>query len=266
MTMAPARWRTAAFIAASTALGPLGGCERSSELVDPDQVDCGSGEAAVELHTDDGLMLVADYRPAAEPERGAVVLFHMIPPQYDRSTWPPEVRQAFADLGLGVLAVDRRGAGESEGEPEDAYQGEGGRLDMEAAVSFLVSDQRACPADPDRVLLVGASNGTTAVMDYAVAHSADQPPPAGLVWMSPGDYTENQHRVDESRPVLEELPMLWLYPTDEPWSEGFVDGAPETWEFVPRGEEHGTFMFDGGDLEEATVADLVAFAGEVVGR
>ena len=83
------------------------------------------------------------------------------------------------------------------------------------------------------------------------------------LWMSPGAYTENQHSVADHRALLDAVPMLWLHPTNEPWSTTFVAGAPQGWTFVERGTAHGTRMFDGGQLETDTLADLTAFLGDL---
>ncbi len=212
-------------------------------------------ERPVVFETVDEVLLEADYQPAVTQGMGAVVLVHMIPPGNDRSGYPQQVRDEFNDLDLTVLNLDRRGAGESEGTPEDAYLGRGGLWDLEAAVGFLTGEFAAdCPVDPERILLVGASNGTTSVLDYAVEHEADLPDVAGLIFMSPGGYTQNQNTIEGN----EDVPIQWLYPTNEPFSSGFVDDS-ERWEFIERGEAHGTRMFDRGDLEADTVGDMVDF-------
>ncbi len=220
---------------------------------------CESRIDEVRFDTSDGVTLVADHHIAAEPGKGAVVLLHMIPPSWDRSSYPPRVRRAIADLGPSVLNVDRRGAGASGGVAEDAYVGPGGLADVEAAVRFLTAPDAACPIDPAKLVIVAASNGTTSALDYAVAADASLPRPAAMVWMSPGTYTESQNRITDHRAVLDEIPLLWLYPTNEPYSDDFTDSAPSAWSFVQRGEVHGTQMFDGGTLEEATMTDLIAW-------
>ncbi len=212
-------------------------------------------ERAVVFETVDEVLLEADYQPALTQGRGAVVLVHMIPPGNDRTGYPRHVRDEFNDLDLTVLNLDRRGAGESAGEAVDAYEGRGGLWDLEAAVDFLVGEFTAdCPVDPERILLVGASNGTTSVLDYAVEHENTLPDVAGLIFMSPGGYTQNQNTIEGN----EDVPIQWLYPTNEPFSADFVDDS-ENWEFIERGTAHGTRMFDGGDLESDTVGDMVDF-------
>ncbi len=248
--------RLLALLAAAGGAVGCGSCSRLEPATEPRDVVCGGDEVVVEVPTSDGLTLRADLVPATEAGAAAVVLLHMKPPTYDRSGYPADVRRALADAGATVLNLDRRGAGESQGVAEDAYVGDGALLDAEAAVSFLGDGALGCPVDTSLLMLVGASNGTTAVMDYTVGHAADLPHPTALVWMSPGEYTENQNTVAAHRGTLEALPLLWLVPTTEPWSESFVDGAPGSWRFVQRGEEHGTDMFDGGDLQEQTLGEI----------
>ena len=223
---------------------------------------CGGAGAEVALATADGEVLTADWWPAPAQGAPAVVLVHMIPPTWDRSSWPGRARRALADEGWAVLTIDRRGAGGSTGDPEAAYEGDGGRRDLDAAVRFLVD--ATCGVDSERLALVGASNGTTSVNDYAASHDATLPDAAANVFLSPGAYTENQNLVAANLGLGGAL--LWMYPTDEPWSEGFRDAAPDGWRFVQRGLEHGTQMLDGGELEDATLADLTAFLADVFGR
>ena len=227
------------------------GCRVKTASTDPSALVCGSDEVVVSFETEDGILLYADYKPAAHENRGAVILFHMVPPGNDRTNYPQRIRDAFASLDLSVLNVDRRGAGQSQGNAEEAYKGEGGRLDMEAAVRFLTDASRACRIDSSKIALVGASNGTTSVLDYTVAHAQGLPSPKALIWMSPGTYTENQHKVEDYRTVLDAMPIQWLFPESETYSLGFQEGAPSTWEFHQQpGDSHGTHMFDGGEQEE----------------
>lgn len=221
---------------------------------------CDRTERVVSLETTDGVTLAADYRPGAAPDAPAIVLLHMIPPSWDRTSYPPRVRQALAATGAAVLNVDRRGAGASTGEPRDAYEGAGGRLDVEAAVRFLLADE-ACPVDAARLMVVGASNGTTSALDYAVGHDASLPTPARVAWLSPGTYTENQTTIEAHREALDALPLLIVRPDDEPWSERFDDATPAAWSIVtvPDGA-HGTQNFDDGAREAVQLPALVDWA------
>ncbi len=225
---------------------------------------CVGGESVVSMETTDGVTLEADDMMASVSGRPALVLFHMVPPYFDRSSWPKRIRSKFHDLDINVLNVDRRGAGGSGGVPEEAYFGDGALLDGEAAVSWLMSDQRGCAIDTERLMLFGASNGTTTTLDYAFGHAGDLPDVAGLAWLSPGEYTEAQNDIDDKRKKLENVSMHWLYPENEPYADDFVDGAPGTWQFARRGLQHGTDMFDGDTLEDDTVADLLALVDDVL--
>lgn len=225
--------------------------------VDPGEVGCGDDEVIVELTTADGVFLVADYLPAPVADRGAVILFHMAPPNYERANYPPRVREALAAPGVTVLNVDRRGSGDSGGDHEEAG-GVGALSDMEASVRFLL-EGLACPVDETRLLLVGASNGTAAVLDYTVSRAAELPAPAAAIWMSPGGYTENNTDIDDHRDVMDPLPLLWLYPDDEPFATNYVDDAPDAWRFVLNGDEHGTKMFDQGQMEETAVGEMMGW-------
>lgn len=242
---------------AASAASLLPGCPTAS--TDPSELACGGEEAVVQFSTDDDVQIVADYRPAATPNQGAVVFVHMVPPANDRTTWPASVRDAVSALDLNVLVIDRRGAGESGGEPVDAYEGDGGRLDVEAAMRFLTSPDLACPVAASAIALVGASNGTTSVLDYTVGHDPALPAPEALVWMSPGGYTENQNRIGQNLDVLASVPLLWLFPTNEDYAEAYEDDGQAAWRFVQQGEAHGTRMFDGGSLEDSTIAELTGW-------
>ena len=176
-------------------------------------IPCDTTQSVVSFQTVDDVTLVADYLPATQQGAGVVVLLHMIPPGNDRSGYPQRVLDAFAELGLNVLNVDRRGAGDSGGVAQDAYEGPLGRFDVEAAVAFALDESGACPGDPTRVMLVGASNGTTSVMDYVVGHDSRLPDAAAIAWLSPGTYTENQNAIADHRDVLDALPILWVFRT-----------------------------------------------------
>ncbi len=235
----------------------LAGCPSTD---DASEATCGSDEVVTSIPTSDGLTLAADYHAAAEAEEGAIVLLHMRPPENDRSGFGPIVRRTLRDVGWNVLNLDRRGAGGSDGAAEEAFQGEGGRLDVDAAVRFLVDAERVCAVDPERVVLIGASNGTTSALDYAVAHDPLLPRAAGHVWLSPGEYTENQHGVGEHLDSLG--PMLLVYPSTELWSDVWRSSPPGGWEFERIGDQHGTHMFD----EEPLRSDvLVEITGWLVG-
>ncbi|MCP4871125.1 MAG: alpha/beta fold hydrolase [Proteobacteria bacterium] len=233
-------------------------CPTTSEDPDPPPAE----ESVVTFATSDGETLEADWYPADDVSSGAVLLFHMIPPGNDRTGYPVRVREALHDQGVSVLNVDRRGAGGSTGTPTAAYEGEGGRLDVQAAVTYAL-DQGA---DADKLVLVGASNGTTSVYDYVVGRDDGFGQAAAVVFMSPGTYTENQNDFVPQQDAWEvslSFPFLWLYPMTEPYSQAFVPDAPGAWKFVEDGNQHGTNMFDEGSLEETMLSELTTWVAAV---
>jgi pimeloyl-ACP methyl ester carboxylesterase len=258
------------FLCAGLSGCPSGGDDDDATGGDDDDAvedaSCGASEEVVTFSTSDGVTLEADWRPASQPGRGVVVLVHMVPPSNDRTGYPPRVRDALAEEDVAILNIDRRGAGGSGGVAEDAYFGEGGRLDVEAAVRFALDPARGCAVNPDALVLVGASNGTTSVYDYVVAGDEDLPFPAAVAFLSPGQYTEAQFPLEPNqadRGWSLSFPILWLYPTNEPYSNAFVPDAPGAWSFVERGNQHGTRMFNGANLEDLTVDDLRAWIAAV---
>jgi pimeloyl-ACP methyl ester carboxylesterase len=210
----------------------------------------------IELVTRDGVTLAADYYPASSPERGAVVLLHMHPPGgFTRADWPQDLISAYGDAGLAVLAIDRRGAGDSEGDPNDAWKGEWGRYDVEAAVLRVTADGYGA------VQLVGASNGTTSMIDYAAWAAGEAlPVPTSLGYLTGGAYTETNRSMN-AVPVL---PSTFIYgDAEDAWSERFVDEAPPEWSFHEiAGGAHGTEMFDGSEADEV-IGILSDFAADV---
>ena len=197
------------------------------------------GVEAVTVPTADGVTLAGDYYGNAAGAE-AVLLLHMIPPTYDRTTWPVEFTETLRDDGYAVLALDRRGAGESGGVAEDAYEGPAGVLDAEAAVALLTERGAAS------VVLVAASNGTTTALDYTLeADAAGLPTPRAMIWMSPGSWTENNHAVAE---LGDFAPLLFVYPKNEAgWSDDIHAAADPDDRWAYRecpGRSHGTFLFD----------------------
>lgn len=190
------------------------------------------GGVVISLTTADGVTLEADWYDNA-PGSPAVLLLHMIPPNYDRSSWPGAFIESLVDDGYAVLALDRRGAGGSEGNAEDAYNGDLGVNDAYAAVDHMVA------AEHDRLAIIGASNGTTTLLDYTNSPGG-RPAPEALVLMSGGTYTESNSALRAGTSDH----MLFLYPSAEAsWNEALV-GTNDAWEFIEyEGNAHGTEMF-----------------------
>ena len=111
---------------------------------------------------------------------------------------------------------------------------------------------------------MGASNGTTSILDYAVfGGNGGAAAPRGLVFLTGGGYTENQNMISANRVILDPLPILFVYSTAESaWSVGYVPGAATGWQFNEyAGGDHGTAMFGAVPASIADVADWIAATG-----
>lgn len=221
--------------------------------------ECLARSEVVHFETDDGVTLEADYQTPGPTAVGAVILLHMSPLRYDRRNFPASFRSALVARGFTVLNVDRRGAGGSTGNPEDAASGARGVNDAIAARRYVLS--RACAPNAAEIRWVGASNGSTTVLDFVVESATeDIAPPHSIVWMSPGAYTENQHSVASARFALETTPMLWVYPEAErDFPELYRASAPSAWLFLEEsGAAHGTDLFADHPSLEGDIAAFLA--------
>jgi len=179
----------------------------------------------------------------------------MIPPSNDKSNYPLEFIGALVDAGYSVLNVNRRGAGNSDGTPEDAYEGPSGVLDAIAAHGFMMD--AGCGAPADAISFIGASNGTTTAIDFTVSADPDQRPPS-LVLLSPGGYTENQNAIADHVDVLAPLPIFIGYPNDEAsWPEANAVHDTGSWERTEyEGGRHGSGLFES---HPELIGEIVAF-------
>ncbi len=229
-------------------VAPLAACNRNA--------DCSSDAAApqggdpVPLITEDNLCLVADHYVAG-PGAPGVILLHMNPESWDRKSWSIDFVRRIHANGWHVLNLDRRGAGNSEGNPRDAFEGDGGRKDVAAAVRFL--QNQSVPS----FALVSASNGTTSALDYAVwAQDNGEVEPVSIAMMSGGAYTENQHSVEEFAAV--QTPTLFQADDDEGlWFDADFDTVdPGNWTYTEYpGAGHGSQMPDQTTEGAADVLD-----------
>ncbi len=210
----------------------------------------------ISLRTRDEIALVADYYPSDTQAGGAAILLHMNPSGgYHRGDWPESFITALGEAGLTVLNVDRRGSGDSEGKPRQAYEGETGRYDVEACALRLREDGY------DDLVLIGASNGTTSALDYAAwAPGQALPEVFASVYMTGGSYTENQTAMEE----LPQMPVMFTYSTAErSWSVAQEDLDPGSWQFSEYADgAHGTQMFDAAPQ---VTQDIVGFLEGALG-
>ncbi|MEZ4317472.1 MAG: hypothetical protein R3F61_08205 [Myxococcota bacterium] len=202
---------------------------------DPGPPPTPSVKSTETLTTRDGVALEADLY-LGEPGAAGVVLLHMIPPHWDRTSWPSVFVDALAAEGWNLCIPDRRGSGKSGGVAQDAYVGPKGAYDVEACVKRLEAHGLG------KLGIVGASNGTTSMLDYAaLAEIEGLKKPDVVGFMTGGKYTESQSLVV----TVEAIPAVFTYSSDErEWSAGLRDVSPK-WVFHEYpGGDHGTKMFE----------------------
>jgi poly(3-hydroxybutyrate) depolymerase len=113
----------------------------------------GAASEDVSFTTSDGLELEGWYVPS---RNGAAVI------SFPGRKGPQKPARMLARHGYGVLVFDRRGEGESEGEP-NAF-GWGGDEDIKAAIDFL---QHRPDVDPERIGGIGLSVGGEMMLEAA---------------------------------------------------------------------------------------------------
>ncbi len=155
-------------IAAASLLGalfvvfPLGYAYVGTHVARPPVASIDLGGAVtedVQLHTSDGLTLEGTYVPS---KNGAAVIV-----AFGRKGSQAPARM-LARHGYGVLIFDRRGEGESDGDP-NPYAWDEGELDLIAAVDFL---KHRPDVESGRIGGVGLSVGGETFLQ-AAAHSND---------------------------------------------------------------------------------------------
>ena len=115
--------------------------------------ELGTAHEEVAFKTSDGLELRGWYIPSEN--RAAVIAF-------PGRKGPQRPARLLARHGYGVLLFDRRGEGESEGDPNTF--GWSGEQDLRAAVAFL---QNRPDVDPDRIGGIGLSVGGEMMLEAA---------------------------------------------------------------------------------------------------
>jgi uncharacterized protein len=152
----------AAFFFAMFVVFPIGYAYVGTHAARPPVDDIDLGSTAVEevqLHTSDGLTLEGSYVPS---ENGAAVIV-----AFGRKGTQDPARM-LARHGYGVLIFDRRGEGESDGDP-NPYAWDEGERDLLAAIDFL---KQRPDVEPGRIGGLGLSVGGETFLQ-AAAHSHD---------------------------------------------------------------------------------------------
>ena len=172
------------------------------------------GEAATErvtLRTDDGLSLAATwYEPPFRPAP-AVILVHML--NRSHREWD-ELAQRLASAGIGALAFDLRGHGESAG---SVASGDGTQADYSAMVLDVKAARRFLAERPgvqqSRVGLAGASLGA----NLAALEASSDASVASLALLSPSlDY--RGLRIEAAVRKIGERPVLLVAGDDDPYA------------------------------------------------
>jgi pimeloyl-ACP methyl ester carboxylesterase len=136
------------------------------------QLSAGAISQRVSFRTDDGLTIAATWYEASSRPAPAVIFVHML--KKSRQDWDQVAAQLAAE-GIGGLAIDLRGHGDSPGNPQD-YTGM--VQDVRAARRFLSSRPEVLPS---RIGIAGASIGAS----LAVLASADDSAVVSLALLSP---------------------------------------------------------------------------------
>ena len=223
-----------------------------AEVAPPGVEDC-------TIRTADGLDINAWWLPPREPETGPVLLWF-----HGNAGNLVHRAQNLALLrrgGLGVLAVDYRGYGKSQGRPSE----DGLYLDGEAAYRHLVRERGVAPG---RIVCFGRSLGTAVALHVALKERvggvilesplsnaramARRTIPLLPIWLFMRSRFDNEGRVRELR-----VPLLVLHgDRDEviPFKQGraVFEAAPEPKEFYTiRGAGHNdTYVAGGADYFE----------------
>lgn len=205
-----------------------------------------------------GVTIVGDLRAVeGAPTAPLVVLVHQLSSQ--RAEWTPALRHLAAEPALATFALDMRGHGESTEarggetlawqsfEPSDWEAVEG---DIRAVLDALLAR-----LEPSRIILVGSSIGSSAVVRAAAA----DPRVHAVAALSPG----RAYRGLDALTPLTELgprPLLALASRGE---QAAAETAHDMARIAPAGEYvlvdgdvHGVSMFE---ADPTSLAHLVAF-------
>ncbi len=197
--------------------------------------------------TEDGVRLKGTYyRPAATNAPG-VVLLHMLGRK--RGDWDVFARQ-LQEAGFGVLAIDLRGHGESEGQREWRKM----TKDAAIAVDFIRSRPEI---NPDRIAILGASIGANIAINYAAQDASIR----GAALLSPGlDYhgvtTPDAVKAYGKRPLFLAASSEDAYAYESVQELSKLAAGPVRL-LLLDGQGHGTQMLGKGNgLEEALLTWL----------
>jgi dienelactone hydrolase len=203
------------------------------------RIDAGAGaEQRVSIRTEDGVTLAATwYEPSSRPGP-AVILVHML--NRSRKEWDT-VAQRLASEGIGALAFDLRGHGESTaGPPPAAGQSEYASMvqDVRAVRRYLA--QRS-DVQQSRVGVIGASIGANLAALEASANGTI----ASLALLSPSVEYRGLRMTEAVRKI--KRPMLFVAGDDDPYASRSArelqkEGSGVREILILKQAGHGTMM------------------------
>jgi alpha-beta hydrolase superfamily lysophospholipase len=207
-------------------------------------VGAGTASAAtqrVTIRTDDGVLLAATWYEPGARMAPAVILVHML--HKSRNDWEPVATRLAAE-GIGALAIDLRGHGDSGGGLD-----EGATPDYTALVRDVTAARRYLASRADvlqtHVGLAGASIGANLV---ALAAAAD-PTVASLALLSPSlDY--RGLRIEAAVRKYGSRPALLVSSDDDPYATRTVHDLKKA----------------GGGIREAVVLSRAGHGTVMLGR
>jgi alpha-beta hydrolase superfamily lysophospholipase len=203
-------------------------------------VEAGASTQRVTLRTDDGLTLSATwYEPSSRPAP-AVILVHML--HGSKRDWDA-LGHRLAGEGIGALAIDLRGHGDSQRVALPGPETEGGYasmvLDVKAARRYLASRS---DVHQSRIGIAGASLGANLA---ALAAAADGSL-VSMALLSPSlDY--RGLRIEQTVKKITGRPILLVAATNDPYASRSArelqkaGGGPREL-LTPENAGHGTAM------------------------
>jgi dienelactone hydrolase len=175
--------------------------------------DATAGTQRVTIRTDDGVSLVATWYEPGTRVAPAVILVHML--HKSRRDWDA-VASRLASEGIGALALDLRGHGESSGTLPEGEAADYSVLvrDVTAARKYLSSRG---DVQPSRMGIAGASIGA----NLAVLEAATDPGVTSLALLSPTiDY--RGLRIDAAMKKYAARPALLVASDDDAYASRSV--------------------------------------------
>ena len=201
-------------------------------------VPASAGTQHVTIRTDDGVTLVGTWYEPGGRSAPAVILVHML--HKTRHDWEAVASQ-LASEGIGALALDLRGHGESSG---TLPEGEG--ADYSVLVRDVVAARRylATRSDvvPSRIGIAGASIGA----NLAVLAAAGDPAVATVALLSPSSDYRGLH-IDAAMKKYGSRPALLIASDDDAYASRSVKdlqkaGAGKREVLILSHAGHGTVM------------------------